>query len=73
MKGSDRTLNEAVSIFLEGLRKNTKYVRIAGVSDEIRIGRCCYINLFGNPTKLQTNRYIYVRQNEIKTYKGNIK
>jgi len=66
MKGSDRALNKAVYIFLEGLRKNTKYVRIAGVPDEIRIGSCCYINLSGNPTKLQTNRYIYVRQNEIK-------
>ena len=41
MKGSDRGLIKAVQIFLEGLKKNTKYVRIAGVPDDIRIGRCC--------------------------------
>jgi len=66
MKENDRSLIKAVLIFLESLIKNTKYVRKGCVPDEIRIGRYCFINLFGKPTKLQTNRDIYVRQNEIK-------
>jgi len=57
-----------------GLRKNTKYVRIAGVPDEIRIGRCCYINLFGKPANLQTNRYMYLCETKRNhNIRGNIK
>jgi len=56
IKESDRSLTTAVLILLEVLRKNTKYLRMGGVPDEIRLERSCFINLFSKPTKLQTNR-----------------
>jgi hypothetical protein len=52
MKESDHSLNMAVLIFLEVLRKNTKYLRMGGVPDEIRIERSYFINLFNKTTKL---------------------